>query len=249
MIEMFYAADARPDSRRIVLQGGEAEHVSRVLRHRPGDVISVTDGRGNEFEVRLELVLPQRAEGLVLRRSWMSREPGRRLVLAQALLKGPAMAKVVEAVTEIGVSEVMPVLTERVVARPQPAKLERLEHASIRGLKTSGRTVLPRIGRLTGLEGLASRFGEFDRVLVAYEQESRQDIADVLDSSAESVLLVIGPEGGFTDSEIAMLTRSGARSFGMGPRRLRAETAAAVAAALCLQVMGELGRNGGLRAG
>lgn len=247
MIEMFYAADARPDSKRIVLRGGEARHIVRVLRHRVGDAVLVTNGRGDEFEVRLEVVLPYRVEGRVIRRNWKSREPSKRLVLAQALLKGPAMVKMVETVTEIGVSEIVPILTARVVARPLPTKLARLEHLAVEGLKVSGRTVLPKIGGLIGLEGLTGRFGEFDQVLVAYEQENRRGIGDVLERGAESVLLVIGPEGGFTDAEIAMLARAGAKSFSLGPRRLRAETAAVVGTALCLQAMGELGTDGHLR--
>ncbi len=249
MIEMFYAPDISPGSTRIVLQGGEAKHICRVLRHRPGDTILVTDGRGNEFELRLDSVSPQRVEGQVVRRNWMSREPDRRLVLGQALLKGPAMARMVETVTEIGVSEIVPVLAERVVARPQPARLARLGHVAVEGLKTSGRTVLPKIGPMTTIDQLTSRFGEFDRVLVAHERETGADIQDVLEHTARSVLLLIGPEGGFTDGEIARLVRAGAKLFGMGPRRLRAETAAAVGAALCLQILGEFGSNGGLGRG
>ncbi|MBM3315163.1 16S rRNA (uracil(1498)-N(3))-methyltransferase [candidate division WOR-3 bacterium] len=241
MIEVFYAGDAAPDSERVAFGGAEARHICRVLRHRSGDRVRATDGRGTEFELELDLVTARRVEGRVLGRSRLSREPRKRLALAQALLKGDRLAAVVEAATEIGVSEVVPLLTERVVARPGPGRLERLRQVAVSGLKTSARTVLPRIAPVTDVAGLAGRIAEFGQTLVAYELESGHGLDDVLDRSADSFLLVVGPEGGLTGQEVLTLTRAGASCFSLGPRRLRAETAAAVGAALCLQALGEMG--------
>jgi 16S rRNA (uracil1498-N3)-methyltransferase len=240
VIEVFYTGDATPESERIAFTGAEARHICRVLRHRPGDRVRATDGRGNEFELELDVVRPQRVEGRVVARSRMSREPRKRLALAQAVLKGDKMAEVVETATEIGVSEVIPLLTERVVARIGP-RPERLRQVAVSGLKTSARTVLPDIAAATDVAGLARRMAEFGQTLVAYELEKSQGLDGLLDRSADRILLVVGPEGGFTEKEVAVLTAAGARCFSLGPRRLRAETAAAVGAALCLQALGEMG--------
>lgn len=240
MIEIFYASGAAPDAERLVFAGAEARHISRVMRHRKGDRLLATDGRGTEFDLELDVVSPTRVEGRVRATRRLSREPKRRVVLAQALLKGDRLAEVVEAATELGVSEVVPFVSERVVARTSAARLRRLEQVAVSGLKTSARTVVPVIAAGTDVAGLARRAAEFDQALLAYELERSQSLARVFERDARSTLLVVGPEGGFAEHEVATLRQAGVRCFTLGPRRLRAETAAVTATALCLHLLGEM---------
>jgi len=101
--------------------------------------------------------------------------------------------------------------------------------------------MLPEIDAPVEFDRLLSLDGEFDQVLVAYEDETGPGLGSVLKRDVRSVLIVIGPEGGFVPSEIGGLKAAGAVTFSLGPRRLRAETAAVAAAAMTLGWLGDLG--------
>ena len=108
-------------------------------------------------------------------------------------------------------------------------------------MKSSTRTVLPTIDVPVGFGSLLKLDGEFEQVLVAYEDETGPGLGAVLRRDARSVLTVIGPEGGFEPAEIDALRAAGAVSFTLGQRRLRAETAAVAVAAMTLGLLGDLG--------
>lgn len=240
-MEIFYVPDAAPDCGVLTIRGTTARHISRVLRHRPGDRVLATDGKGLELKLELMVVSPSRVEGRVLDRMTRPREPRCRVALAQALLKGDKLAQVVEAATELGVTEVIPFVSERTVARLGAVRQSRLTHVAVSGLETSARTVLPRISECVSLAGLLGRIADYECAVVAYEREHRSGVEDVLRVDVDSVLAIVGPEGGFSEDEICRLERAGAGVFSMGPRRLRAETAATAVVAICLQRLGDLG--------
>lgn len=240
MTELYYCI-ARPDDGRLAIDGTEARHISRVMRHRRGDRIAVTNGGGSEYELELETVEVDRVIGRVVETGVMRREPGHWLVLAQAVLKGGKLEQVCEQATELGIGALIPLRTERTIGRMGERKPERLRCAALAGMKSSTRTVLPDIDVEHDLAALARRTAEFDQVLVAYEEERGAGLADVIRLDARSILIVVGPEGGFTSDEVEMLKRSGATSFSLGPRRLRAETAAVAVVAAALQMLGDLG--------
>lgn len=240
MTELYFSP-ARPDKGRLAIDGTEARHICRVMRHRRGDRIAVTDGAGCEYGLELESVGVDRVIGRVVETGVMQREPGHRLVLAQAVLKGDKLEQVCEQATELGIRALIPLRTERTIGRLAERKHERLHSAALAGMKSSTRTVLPEIEAEHDLAALARRAGEFDQVLVAYEDERGVGLADVIHRDARSVLVVVGPEGGFAAEEVETLKRSGAMSFSLGPRRLRAETAAVATVAAVLQMLGDLG--------
>jgi len=107
-------------------------------------------------------------------------------------------------------------------------------------MKSSAGSVMPAIDEPVPVREFVKRFAEFDAVLVADEDETEKGLPQVLPRVA-TLLLVVGPEGGFEREEIEMLSRAGARCFSMGPRRFRAETASLVAAAMAYSALGELG--------
>ncbi len=230
-----------PADGQLVITGSEARHIARVMRHKVGNMIGVVDGAGTEYEVELVEARAVRVAGRVLSTKSGAREPKHRVTIAQAVLKGDKLARVCEQATELGVTRIIPVQTARTVGRLSAAKLERLRAVSLAALKSSTRTVLPRIDVATELGELLATSSEFDQVLVAYEEETGPGMGEVLDRKAASVLLVVGPEGGFEPAEIDALQAAGAVSFSLGPRRLRAETAAVAVAAMALGLLGDLG--------
>lgn len=239
-VESYYWAGA-PEEGRLAITGTEARHIARVMRHKPGDVVRVVDGAGRESELELAEVKSDRVSGTVLSSHASGREPAHRVAVAQAVLKGDKLAQVCEQAVEVGVSEVIPFESRFTVAKLGPAKLERLNAVALAAMKSSTRSVLPQVRPAAGLKGLTARVPEFDQALVAYEDETGPGLAEALDRKAGSVLLVVGPEGGFEPDEIAALKQAGVVSFTLGPRRLRAGTAAVAAATLALGLLGDLG--------
>lgn len=225
----------------LTITGPEARHISRVTRHKVGDVIGVVDGAGDEHQVELTAVTANRVAGRVLAKTRCAREPRHRVAIAQAALKGDYLAQVCAQATELGVSRVIPFRSARAVGRLSPARIKRLGAVSLAALKSSTRTVLPTIDPPVEFSRLRELGGEFDQVLVAYEEEAEPGLGAVLRRDVESVLVVIGPEGGFEPAEIDALKDSGALPFTLGPRRLRAETAAITVAAMTLGLLGDLG--------
>jgi 16S rRNA (uracil1498-N3)-methyltransferase len=225
----------------LTITGPEARHISRVMRHEVGNVIGVVDGAGAEHEVELTVVTANRVVGRVLSKTRYAREPEHRVAIAQAVLKGDHLAQVCAQATELGVSRIIPFHSARTVGRLSPARLERLRAVSLAALKSSTRTVLPMIDAPVGFDRLLNLDGGFDQVLVAYEDEDGTGLGSALKRDARSVLVVVGPEGGFEPAEIEALKAAGATSFTLGPRRLRAETAAVTVAAMTLGLLGDLG--------
>ncbi len=240
-MELYYLSDLGAKNGTVTIIGPEARHISRVLRHVPGDRVYATDGLGAEYELELCELSLEKVIGKVLGRRVRPRQPDCRLTLAQVIINGDRRARVVEEVTQLGVSEVIPLKTRRTVGGLSDVKLARLRKVATEAMKCSTRTVLPEIGQVMELNELAGRVAEYEFAGVAYEGEQDYGLADVFNRRAESVLLVVGPEGGFEPDEVTALKAAGARCFSMGPRRLRAETAGVAAAVLALQLLGELG--------
>ena len=238
--ELYYTRSAPVDGV-LVITGLEARHISRVKRHEVGNVVGVVDGAGAEYQVELTAVRADRVAGRVLGTKTGAREPRHRVAIAQAVLKGDHLAQICAQATELGVSRIIPIQTARTVGRLSAAKLERLRAVSLAALKSSTRTVLPTIDAPVEFSRLLKLDGEFDQVLVAYEEETGPGLGAALRRDAGSVLIVVGPEGGFEPAEIDALKSAGAVTFSLGPRRLRAETAAVAVAAMTLGLLGDLG--------
>jgi 16S rRNA (uracil1498-N3)-methyltransferase len=221
--------DAVADGR-VSIDGPELRHL-RTFRLRAGAELVVFDGSGAEYTVRLSEVGRHRALATVLRVERPEREASVHIVLAPALLKGPRMDTLVEKATELGVARLAPVLTERVVARGEHR--ERWERIVAAAAKQCGRTRLPVVAAPCPLADRLAESGPALR-LVAWEAERTTRITD-LPVTVDAALLVTGPEGGFTTDEIDLARARDCRLVGLGARVLRAETAAIVAVALCLQ--------------
>jgi len=230
-----------PEDGQLLITGPEARHISRVMRHEVGSVIGVVDGAGAEYEVELTAVKVDRVTGRVLDTKRGVREPRHKVAIAQAVLKGDHLAQVCAQATELGVSRVIPFQSARTVGRLSPSRLERIRAVSLAAVKSSTRTMLPTIDAPVEFSRLLKLDGEFEQVLVAYEDETGQGLHTVLKRDARSVLIVVGPEGGFEPLEIDALKSAGAVTFSLGPRRLRAETAAVAVAAVTLGLLGDLG--------
>ena len=240
MTTSFYAPpSAFREAAYVVLPDDEAAHAVRVLRKRPGDEIVVVDGEGGWYRVRLDHVDRGHASGVVLETRREVGEPGYDLSIGLALLKNRARFETfLEKAVELGVSEVIPLQTHRTEAAH--LKRQRAGKVVVAAMKQSGRS---RLVRLAEPQPLARVLDEHpvDCGFIAHEQTaSEEHLAAALARypSAHRLQILIGPEGGFTDEEVAGAQEAGDAAVSLGPRRLRAETAALVAAAAVMMAQG-----------
>lgn len=224
-----------------VLEQGEAHHVVRVLRLRTGDCLALFDGRGVEWEARIERVTSGRIELRLETEITAPVEPGIEVTLFQGRSRPDRMDLVVQKATEIGVGAVLAVGCERAERYdPGPQRIERWRRIAIEACKQSGRRHLPHIDAAEALPGEPGP-GVLGILLDA--GGGAPPLASIGgEESPGRVWLAVGPEGGFTADEVAGLTDGGWRRASLGPRILRTETAGLVAAALALHLWSDLGR-------
>lgn len=242
MSDRFHIPAARWDPASLSLADDEARHCIQVMRHRAGDEIVVFNGVGDvararitdirKHAVALDCLATEHAEAAALR-----------IALAPALIKAEPWEWMLEKVTELGVTAILPVVTERCVVQldsnEQARKGEKWQRALIQAAKQSRRAWLPRLA-------LPRPFGEvlgaapgFDLTLMASVSPSAISVKTAADRFASlhnrqpsSAMVLIGPEGDFTTAETDLAVNHGFVPITLGPLTLRAETAAIAAAAV-----------------
>jgi 16S rRNA (uracil1498-N3)-methyltransferase len=219
-------------SDRVTLAGPQARQIATVLRLRAGDEITLV-ADGAEAVVALETVRPTSVTGTVRERGFTPGEPTVLLTLALPVLRGDHDEEVIEAVAQLGASRIVPFTSARSVARSlSDAKRARWERIAREAAETARR------GRVPSIEPArvwADVFAALPApVFVAWENERRVRLRDALPQTARALSLVIGPEGGIADEEIAIARERGALTVSLGGRNLRSETAAISAVALVM---------------
>ncbi len=227
---------------RVELGGSAAAHVSRVLRLRAGEALTIFNGRGGEFAAQLESVQGGKVTVRVGEARAHERESPLVLRLVQGVSRGERMDLVVQKATELGVAEILPVITERSVVRLDAAQAQRRgEHwraIAIAACEQSGRNRVPGIGAALDLqEFLRADDAVSTRLLLSPAAAVRLGETPRPEGS---VTVLIGPEGGLTPQEQESAQARGYSGVRMGPRVLRTETAAIVALTLLQREFGDL---------
>jgi 16S rRNA (uracil1498-N3)-methyltransferase len=241
-VPRFHVASAAPGAR-VELPEHTAHHAREVLRLRAGAPVRVFDGKGAEFEAVLDEV-SRRTVSARLRHPVAARpESPLRLVLAVSPLKGDRMEVVVQKATELGVTEIWPVVTVRTDAAARPAlrgsRGERWDRVASGAAEQCGRAVVPHVPPTTTLEGLLARPFDGTRI-VLLETAGHPPLASARVEASSPLLLLVGPAGGFEAAEAEALRRAGFAPASLGPRVLRAETAAVAAVAIAQATWGDL---------
>ena len=234
---------AHVEGRRVRITGAELRHL-RTLRLGPGEQLAVFDEQGDEHDVRLERVGGHAAEALIVATRRPARESALDLTLAPALLKGTKMDLVVEKATELGVRRIVPLLSRWAMPQAGRDRIDRWRRIALAAAKQSGRTAVPLVEEPVALEAFVARPAAGLRLL-AWEGEHEVPLA-ALPPRADAVVVAVGPEGGFAEAEVTAARATGFTTVSLAPRVLRAETAAIVAAALCLHRWGDLSTTGSL---
>lgn len=241
-----------------------AHYLRDVLRMKPGDGLWLADGSGHEGVATLQTVSREEVSLTLDRNSWGEsvREAKVRVTVGQGLPKGDKLEWVIQKGTEAGAFAFWPVAAARSVVTIEPKKeakkVERWAKIAQEAAEQSHRARVPAVAVPLTVKQLISRFGEFDKVLVAAEalgheaDQGGNGLRTVLSSwrfadvaaggkTSPDILVVVGPEGGWTDEEVRMMTEAGAVAVSLGRRILRTETAALVALSGIYYEFGEYG--------
>ena len=232
----FFVAAGMLRADRVTLTGAQARQIATVLRLRAGEEVTLV-ADGAEAVVVLETVRPTSVIVVVRERGFTSGEPNVALTLALPVLRGDHDEEVVEAVTQLGVSRIVPFTSARSVVRSlSDAKRARWERIALEAAETARRGRVPSIDPALAWTQL---FGSLPApVFIAWENERRTRLRDAIPQAARALSLVIGPEGGIADDEIALARQHGAITVSLGGRNLRSETAAIAAVALAMDRLG-----------
>ncbi|HUK65796.1 MAG TPA: 16S rRNA (uracil(1498)-N(3))-methyltransferase [Anaeromyxobacteraceae bacterium] len=229
---------ARMGEGRAELTRADTHYLCDVLRLLPGDALEVFDGEGGLYPARLLA-----GGALVLGECRQVETSRRRLALAFALTRGEKCDLVVQKATELGAARLSPFFASRSVVHLDKASSERrvLRWARIaaQAARQCGRADVPRVDAPVPLSAVFPQAADGTRTILCYEGGG-EPLGAVVDRSAPGHLVVVGPEGGFTDQELGIALAQGVRLASLGPRVLRFETACIAALAIVQQLAGDL---------
>ncbi len=218
---------------KIYVIGQEARHILTVMRMRESDKVLVFDGTGAEYSGFIESVDSRSAALSIeienIRKAEVETMPA--ISLAQSIPKKNLMDLIVEKATELGVSRIIPMVTERTIVRPDGAsgkkKIERWTRLAIQASMQCGRSDIPEISQLTRFEDLIGVSSGYDLLLFACLSDNTISIKSALkEFHGSKILVMIGPEGDFTPSEVELAAEKGnCRFVSLGKRVLKTETA------------------------
>jgi len=220
-----------------VLRGEQARQICYVLRMGAGDEIVALDNLGWEYGVRLTAVSAQQVSGDILEKRETASEPAGHITLYQSLMKRDKFEWVLQKGTEVGVSRFVPLVTQRSLVQDidiKPSKMARWQKIITEAAEQARRGRIPELMLpMRWSEALAGL--DADVALIPWEEVREPDLRQVLAGVRPSRLaLFVGPEGGFAQEEVAAAVAHNVQPITLGPRILRAETAAIVTAALIL---------------
>ena len=244
MRRLFYAGAL---AEKITITGGDAHHLAHVMRAQIGDEITVAGAGGRVARMTVSAVVSDAVQLSLEEYLVQEEENSHEVILVQALLKGEKMDFVVQKAVELGATAFHPVMTERVVvrydAKKAAARAARWQKIADEAAKQCGRRALMPVAEITELSSLlqnAEFFHTSDTaVLFCYEGEAERSMRTALRAlTARRIVLVVGPEGGFSLAEAAAVCAASAEVVSLGRLILRAETAALTALVLAQYELG-----------
>ncbi|KQL48952.1 16S rRNA methyltransferase [Brevibacillus choshinensis] len=215
----------------VTIVGDDVHHIVNVMRAREGEEIFVSDGTGRSAVAKLVSLSAKEVRATVLELLAEQRELPIRVTIGQGLPKGEKMEWILQKGTELGAYSFFPFSSERTIvkldAKKEAKKLERWRKIVKEAAEQSHRDVLPQLLSPVSFREALEAGKQYTRCAIAYEKEGGTTMHQVLTemTADDSLLVLIGPEGGFSPDEVAQAEAKGFLSVSLGPRILRTETA------------------------
>ena len=241
-MSIFYVKNAQISGDKAVILGGDVKHIRDVLRYNVSDTLDICDDDGIRYLTKISGFDKETVFLDVLEKSDYTTEPSINVTLFQGLPKSDKLELIIQKTTELGVSAVIPVITERTVVKLDEKdinkKVERWNEIAQEAGKQSGRQKIPTVEKPIKLKNLIENISKYDILLLPYECEKEMTLKTVLRNLKEKskkVAIFIGPEGGFSEEEVDLLSKlENVRRVTLGPRILRTETAGIATVAMVL---------------
>ncbi|MBQ3573969.1 MAG: 16S rRNA (uracil(1498)-N(3))-methyltransferase [Clostridia bacterium] len=226
----------------------DATHITKVLRMKSGDKILIFDGTGYEYTCELLSVTKDRCEAKILSSKFSEQEPETRVTIYQGIPKSGKMEGIIQKSVELGVHSIVPVAMDRCVSKleagkKQDDKISRWNKVAVEAAKQCGRGIIPKVEAPMNFADAIDRMSKTQLAIMPYEMlaGSTSNLKEALsESSATEISVIIGPEGGFSESEAALAEKSGIKLVGLGPRILRTETVSSAILAIIMYQNNEM---------
>ena len=233
-VDFYYSPPENISEDSITLEGDEFIHLAKVMRKKINDVLHIVDGLGFIYECKISEINKNNLSAEIVSKKESTNEPNLNISLALGLLKNPSKYDfVVEKATELGVKKIIPFTSKFTIA--QKPKIDRWQNLAVSAMKQSQRAFLPVITECISFKNLMNI--STDIKLIA-DMESEQFLTENHDNINREALILVGPEGGFSDEEIGEALANGFRKFNLSNMRLRAETAAIASIPLLIERLG-----------
>ncbi|HHI02042.1 MAG TPA: 16S rRNA (uracil(1498)-N(3))-methyltransferase [candidate division Zixibacteria bacterium] len=241
---VYYSGPENIENDSLTLSGSEAHHISRVMRLKKGDALCVVDGIGNCYRCEIDYLSRGKLICSVISRTRNFGEPSNFVTLAPGLSLGSKLDEIIQKGVELGISRFVPLITEKSkVKLDDPARLKRRltrwNKVALAAMKQCERSVLPKISPPIRFELLFEQIENPGRMIL-FDTNGKKNLYDLkLDKGDFDITLIVGPESGFSRSEVEFAGENGAEIIALGKRVLRAENASPVISALVMHHLGE----------
>jgi len=244
---VFFVSTHSISANNITIDGPLFGHLIKSLRFREGDNLVVCDETRNRYYLKIQTVTKNQLEGEILKFEHGPPLPGTKIVLGQAILKGEHMTWAIQKTTELGVSTIVPLLTKRVIIRPKAGRYqslqERYSRIALDAAQQSERWEVPEVLPPTPWHNFLEKFGQATICCILIERETLPGLNSLpLDNDSKgTVVLAVGPEGGWTTDEQEQGQQFNLTPISLGTSVLRGETAPLAALSILQSRLGKLG--------
>lgn len=214
----------REENGQILIEGDEFNHLKNVLRMGVGDEVIVFMNDEYEYACEILQMAKKVAVCKLIGKQICLGNPQKNIVLFQALTKREKFESIVQKATEIGITRIVPFMSEHVIAKATESKMERLNLIAMNACKQCERTKLPLIEEVKQFKDVVASLKNFDIVLFANERAEKGEKLKNLEKY-KNIAIIVGSEGGFDAKEKDAFTEAGATTISLGKRIYRAETA------------------------
>ncbi len=223
-----------------ILNEEQSRHIAKSLRMKTGDMLMVTDGKGQDFGCQIENITKDNVRLKVCYRQASDSEPTCRVTIYQGIPKGTKLEDIIQKCVELGVYSIVPTMTKRCISRPDEKSSQkkniRYQKIALEAAQQSGRGIIPQIQDMKTLRQAVA--DDAADVKIVFYEGGGEKLSTLIDKNTKSVSVYIGPEGGFEPDEVEALEKAGAVRATLGKRILRTQTAP-VAAQACIMLLTE----------
>ena len=240
-MSIFYVKNEQIHGDEATIIGEDVKHIRDVLRYKIDDELNICDEEGKKYITKILAFSKEQIDLKIIKACEDTTEPNVNVTLFQGMPKADKLEFIIQKCTELGVNEVIPVITDRVIVKLEeknlPKKLERWNKIALEAAKQSGRQKVPEVKNPINLKNLVENISKYDILILPYECEKEMTMKVALQNihqNCKKIAILIGPEGGFSEEEIKMLSSEKVKIVTLGPRILRTETAGIATLAMIL---------------